>query len=47
MDVKAKGYDSLESLRAALTEGGLQAETATARNEGEGVKARMRVGMSS
>lgn len=43
LDLQAPGFEMLESIRAALGERGLTAEIATARNEGEGVKARIQV----
>lgn len=43
LDVEAGSYDSLEALRGRISEGGLQAEIANYRSQGESVTARLRV----
>jgi general secretion pathway protein L len=43
LDVEAGSYDSLEVLRGRISEGGLQAEIANYRSQGESVTARLRV----
>jgi general secretion pathway protein L len=43
LDVEAGSYDSLEALRGSISEGGLQAEIANYRSQGESVTARLRV----
>lgn len=43
VELDAEGYDSVETVRKQLSENGLDAEIATARNDGEGVRARLRV----
>ncbi len=43
LDVEAGSYDSLELLRGRISDGGLQAEIANYRSQGESVTARLRV----
>lgn len=43
VDLQAKDFDVLEQIRSAINSQGLKAEIATARNEGSGVKARLKV----
>lgn len=43
LDLQASDFDALERLRSALGDQGLNAEIATARNEGDEVKARLKV----
>lgn len=47
MDVDAPDYDTLEALRQRLSEGGLDADIANYRSQGERVTARLRVAMGS
>jgi len=47
LDVEAGSYDSLEVLRGRISEGGLQAEIANYRSQGESVTARLRVSTGS
>lgn len=46
LDLEAKSYEGLESLRTALVDAGLVAEIANFRNQGERVAARMKVNAS-
>ena len=46
LDLEAKNYEGLESLRTALVDAGLVAEIANFRNQGERVAARMKVNAS-
>lgn len=46
LDLEAKNYEGLESLRTALVNAGLAAEIANFRNQGERVAARMKVNAS-
>jgi general secretion pathway protein L len=44
LELRADGYEAVEAVRKQLAEQGLKAEIATARDDGDGVTARLRVG---
>lgn len=46
MELRADGYEAVEQVRKQLADQGLKAEIATARDDGDGVTARLRVGNS-
>ncbi len=46
LELRADGYEAVEKVRKQLADQGLQAEIATARDDGDGVTARLRVGKS-
>lgn len=46
LELRADGYEAVEQVRQQLADQGLKAEIATARDDGDGVTARLRVGKS-
>lgn len=46
LELRAEGYEAVEEVRKQLADQGINAEIATARDDGEGVTARLRIGKS-